>query len=76
MIKEGLYEDESNREKILEISSFAATRSEGMVTLAEYVDGFAAGRMSFIICLRKAASWRCAVHIWNPFRQRALTCCC
>ena len=44
VIKEGLYEDESNREKILEISLFAATRSEGMVTLAEYVDGFAAGQ--------------------------------
>ena len=44
VIKEGLYEDQSNREKILEISLFAATRSEGMVTLAEYVEGFAKGQ--------------------------------
>ena len=44
VIKEGLYEDETNRAKILEISLFASTRSEGMVTLAEYVEGFAEGQ--------------------------------
>ncbi len=76
VIKEGLYEDESNREKILEISLFAATRSEGMVTLAEYVDGFAAGQD--VIYYLSAESRELAMrspHL-NPFRQRALTCCC
>ena len=44
MIKEGLYEDEANREKILGVSLFSATKSEGMVTLAEYVENFAEGQ--------------------------------
>ena len=41
VIKEGLYEDDANRAKILDIALFRSTRSEGMVTLKEYVDGFA-----------------------------------
>ena len=44
VIKEGLYEDEANREKILGVSLFSATKSEGMVTLAEYVENFAEGQ--------------------------------
>ena len=44
VIKEGLYEDDANRSKILDISLFRSTRSEGMVTLKEYVDGFAEGQ--------------------------------
>ncbi|MEE3025813.1 MAG: molecular chaperone HtpG, partial [Pseudomonadota bacterium] len=41
VIKEGLYEDDANRTKILDISLFRSTRTEGMITLKEYVDGFA-----------------------------------
>ena len=44
MIKEGLYEDDANRAKILDISLFRSTASDGMVTLKEYVEGFAAGQ--------------------------------
>ena len=41
VIKEGLYEDDANRAKILDIALFRSTRSEGMITLKEYVDGLA-----------------------------------
>ncbi|MEL0132770.1 MAG: molecular chaperone HtpG, partial [Rhodobiaceae bacterium] len=44
VIKEGLYEDDANRAKILDISLFRSTRNDGMVTLKEYVEGFAAGQ--------------------------------
>jgi len=44
VIKEGLYEDDANRAKILDISLFRSTGSDGMVTLKEYVEGFAAGQ--------------------------------
>ena len=44
VIKEGLYEDDANRAKILDITLFRSTRTDGMVTLKEYVEGFAAGQ--------------------------------
>ena len=44
VIKEGLYEDDANRAKILDISLFRSTRKDGLVTLKEYVEGFAAGQ--------------------------------
>ena len=45
VIKEGLYEDDANRARILDISLFRSTASDdGMVTLKEYVEGFAAGQ--------------------------------
>ena len=44
VIKEGLYEDDANRAKILDITLFRSTASESMVTLKEYVEGFASGQ--------------------------------
>ena len=41
VIKEGLYEDTSNSEKLLEICLFRSTKTDKMITLQEYVDGFA-----------------------------------
>ena len=40
VIKEGLYEDQANSEKILEICLFQSSKNEKLVTLQEYVDGF------------------------------------
>lgn len=40
VIKEGLYEDQANSERILEICLFQSSQSEELVTLQEYVDGF------------------------------------
>jgi molecular chaperone HtpG len=41
VIKEGLYEDTANSEKLLEICLFRSTKTDTMITLQEYVDGFA-----------------------------------
>ncbi|NBP49007.1 MAG: molecular chaperone HtpG [Alphaproteobacteria bacterium] len=41
VIKEGLYEDSANSEKLLEICLFRSTKTDKMITLQEYVDGFA-----------------------------------
>jgi len=40
VIKEGLYEDQANSEKLLEICLFQSSQREKLVTLQEYVDGF------------------------------------
>ena len=40
VIKEGLYEDQANSEKLLEICLFQSSKSEKLVTLQEYVNGF------------------------------------
>jgi molecular chaperone HtpG len=41
VIKEGLYEDTANSEKLLEICLFRSTKTDKMITLQEYVDRFA-----------------------------------
>ena len=41
IVKEGLYEDKANGEKLLEICLFRSTKTDKMITLQEYVDGFA-----------------------------------
>ena len=38
VLKEGLYEDHENRDKILEIVRFNSTASDKLISLAEYVD--------------------------------------
>ena len=40
VIKEGLYEDQANSEKILEVCLFQSSKNEKLVTLQEYVDEF------------------------------------
>ncbi len=40
VIKEGLYEDQANSEKLLDVCLFQSSRSEKLITLQEYVDGF------------------------------------
>jgi molecular chaperone HtpG len=40
VIKEGLYEDQANSEKLLEVCLFQSSKSDKLVTLQEYVDGF------------------------------------
>ena len=44
VLKEGLYEDHENREKILEIVRFNTTASENLVSLTEYVDRMQKGQ--------------------------------
>ena len=44
VIKEGLYEDQDNKEKILDISLFKSTKTNELVTLQDYVDNFAKGQ--------------------------------
>jgi molecular chaperone HtpG len=44
VIKEGLYEDDVNKDKILEICLFQSTRGQTQLTLKEYIDGFAKGQ--------------------------------
>ncbi|MDB2324488.1 molecular chaperone HtpG [Alphaproteobacteria bacterium] len=44
VIKEGLYEDQDNKDKILEVSLFTSTKTNDLVTLAEYVENFAKGQ--------------------------------
>ena len=44
VIKEGLYEDQDNKEKILDISLFKSTKTNELITLQDYVDQFAEGQ--------------------------------
>ena len=44
VIKEGLYEDEDNRAKILELCLFRSSGKAKPVTLREYIEGFAKGQ--------------------------------
>ncbi len=38
VVKEGLYEDPSNRDRILKIAKFRSTKDDGWTTLADYVE--------------------------------------
>ncbi len=44
VLKEGLYEDPSSHEKILELARFHSTASDGWTTLADYVDRMKEGQ--------------------------------
>ncbi len=44
VIKEGLYEDQANRDKILEIALFQSTKDDKLITLQDYIDNFANGQ--------------------------------
>jgi len=44
VIKEGLYEDAENREKIVEICRFHSSRNNALTSLTEYVDGMIEGQ--------------------------------
>jgi len=44
VLKEGLYEDHENREKILEIVRFNSTASDELISLAEYVERMKKGQ--------------------------------
>jgi len=44
VLKEGLYEDQDNKDKILEVSLFKSTKTGDLVTLGEYVEKFADGQ--------------------------------
>ena len=44
VIKEGLYEDQDNKDKILGVSLFKSTKKGDLITLQEYVDNFAKGQ--------------------------------
>jgi molecular chaperone HtpG len=44
VIKEGLYEDQDNKDKILGVSLFKSTKNGDLITLQEYVDNFAKGQ--------------------------------
>src|SRR6056300_1130920 len=41
VLKEGLYEDQANSEKLLEICLFRSTKADKLITLQEYIDDFA-----------------------------------
>ena len=44
VLKEGMYEDVDNREKILKISRFRSSKSEGLISLSEYIERMADGQ--------------------------------
>jgi molecular chaperone HtpG len=44
VVKEGLYEDQSNRDRILKIAKFRSTKGDGWTTLAEYVERMKEGQ--------------------------------
>jgi molecular chaperone HtpG len=44
VVKEGLYEDQANRDKILEIALFQSTKDDKLITLQDYIDNFASGQ--------------------------------
>ena len=41
VLKEGLYEDQANSEKLLEICLFRSTKTDKLITLQDYIDDFA-----------------------------------
>lgn len=72
VIKEGLYEDDANRAKILDISLFRSTREDGMVTLREYVDAFAAGQeVIYYLSAENAELAKTSPHL-ESFRARGI----
>ncbi|MEX0502961.1 molecular chaperone HtpG [Alphaproteobacteria bacterium LSUCC0719] len=73
VIKEGLYEDDANRAKILDISLFRSTGKDGMVTLKEYVDGFASGQeMIYYLSAENADLAMTSPHL-ESFRARGIS---
>ncbi|MEQ8288073.1 molecular chaperone HtpG [Thalassospira sp.] len=44
VVKEGLYEDQSNRDRILKIAKFRSTKGDGWTTLADYVERMKEGQ--------------------------------
>jgi len=72
VIKEGLYEDDANRAKILDISLFRSTRTEGMVTLKEYVDGFAKGQETIYYLSAENADLALASPHLESFRAKGI----
>ncbi len=44
VLKEGLYEDQNNREKLLELVRFNTTAGDGLVSLAEYIERMKKGQ--------------------------------
>lgn len=44
VLKEGLYEDQENRERLLPLTRFRSTKSDGWVSLADYVARMKAGQ--------------------------------
>ena len=44
VLKEGMYEDVDNREKILKISRFRSSKSEGLISLSDYIENMADGQ--------------------------------
>ena len=72
VIKEGLYEDDANRAKILDISLFRSTRTESMVTLKEYVDGFAKGQETIYYLSAENADLALASPHLESFRAKGI----
>jgi molecular chaperone HtpG len=73
VIKEGLYEDDANRAKILDISLFRSTGKDGMVTLKEYVEGFASGQeMIYYLSAENADLAMTSPHL-ESFRARGIS---
>ena len=44
VLKEGMYEDVDNREKILKISRFRSSKSKGLISLSDYIENMADGQ--------------------------------
>ena len=72
VIKEGLYEDDASRAKILDISLFRSTRKDSMVTLREYVDAFAAGQEVIYYLSAENAELAMASPHLESFRARGI----
>ena len=76
VIKEGLYEDHDNKEKILDISLFKSTKTNELITLQDYVDQFAEGHIIYYLSTENAESWHSTAPIWRASRRKALMYCC
>lgn len=44
VLKEGIYEDTDNREALMALARFRSTKNDGLIALADYVDGMAEGQ--------------------------------
>ena len=44
MLKEGIYEDYANKDKVLELARFRSTRGDGLVSLADYAAAMKEGQ--------------------------------
>ena len=71
-----LYEDQANREKILEIALFQSTKDGKFITLQDYIDNFASGQDVVYYLSAENADLACRSRILRRLKHAASTSCC